>query len=89
MRIVWPREFQSLEGGKRLWSGVERISFGQDQQPADAAAVYKHQPEVGRAFGLPALLGDAVDGGGHGRAQVGAGFQALAFDYFPLKFEDD
>jgi hypothetical protein len=56
--------------------GVEEyrgIAFGEDQPPADAVAVYKHEPEVGRAFGLPAFRGESIDGGGHGRAQVGAG----------------
>jgi hypothetical protein len=56
--------------------GVEEyrgIAFGEDQPPADAVAVYKHEPEVGRAFGLPAFRGESIDGGGHGKAQVGAG----------------
>lgn len=72
-----------------LWPCVVRIAFRQDQEPTDAAASFKHEPEVGRAFGLPAFLGESADSGGHGAAQVGAGFQALAVNDFPLQVEDN
>jgi hypothetical protein len=79
----------SLKRREGLWPGVEGIAFGQDQQSANAVAVYKHEPEVGCAFGLPAFRSESIDGGGHGAAQVGGGFQSLAFDDFPLQVEEN
>lgn len=56
---------------------------------ADHRTEKRRRLPVNITFRLPTLAGESIDGGGHGGAQVGAGFQALAVDNFPLQVEDD
>jgi hypothetical protein len=66
-----------------------RIAFGKNQQSADAAAVQKDETEPRFAFGLPAFFRETLQSCSHGFSQVGAGFEARAFDDFPLQVEEN
>lgn len=65
-----------------------RIAFRQDQQASDPIAVEKHEAEFDGALRLPAFADQSVDEGDQGAMQVGARFEAPAFNDFPLQVEE-
>jgi hypothetical protein len=68
-----------------LWSELPRVAGGHHQESAFALAVQEYEAVRGVAFGAPAVLLQAFDGGGHGVVEIGVGLQLRAFDDLPLQ----
>ena len=78
-----------LEGREGLSAAVARIAFSQNQKSADTAAVQKHEAESLRSLRLPAFFSESLQSCRHGLCQVDGGFEARAFDDFPLQVKEN
>lgn len=66
-----------------------RVTFGENQEAADAIAAKKDKAKSRRAFRMPTFSGESLQGSGHGRCQVDGRFEARVFDDFPLQVEEN